>query len=204
MKNRPLTLIILALFLFQVAILVLVNFNPFGPPKPVQFTPIPTLAPATLPPLSAQSQQFNIGKGECRITALDLMTAWVAAETPESDPFEFKSEDGLDCRAGFEQDVLPLFNQPNIWYAGAIACTTCHSQDTAKSAANLSLNSYQDILAGSRRTSPQQKGQDILKSKDGWERSILYIQLFTRQMPVGRPFDSPQKGPILRVGTIQR
>ncbi|NPV77090.1 MAG: hypothetical protein HPY59_12040 [Anaerolineae bacterium] len=204
MKNRPLTLIILALFLIQVAILVLVNVNPFGPPKPVQFTPIPTLAAATLPPLPIQSQQFNIGKGECRIAALDLVTAWVAAGTPENDPFEFKSEDDLDCLASFEQDVFPLFNQPNIWYAGAIACTTCHGQDIAKSAANLSLNSYQDILAGSRRVSSQQKGQDILKSKEGWERSILYIQIFTRQMPIGRPFDSPQKGPILRVGTIQR
>ena len=203
MKNRLLTLIILALFLLQGAIFALIAFNPFGPPKPVQLTPIPTLFPATLPPLPVQSQQLDIGKGECRIAALDLIAAWVAAGTPESDPFEFTSEDGK-CRAAFNPDIMPLFNQPNVWYAGAIACTTCHGPDIAKSAANLSLNSYQDILAGSRRTSPQQQGQDVLHSTDGWERSILYVMLFTRQMPPGRPIDSPQNGPLLHAGTLQR
>jgi len=115
MKNRTLIIIILALALFQAAIFVMVNFNPFGPPKPVQYTPIPTLASATMPPLSVQSQQSGFEKGTCRIAALDLIAAWVAAGTPENDPFKFKNEDGLDCQGAFQQDVAPLFNQPNIW-----------------------------------------------------------------------------------------
>ncbi len=201
MKNR-LSILVALIFLFQVAILTIVSIQPF--PKAVQprWTPIPTLAPATLVSPST-IEQLSFGVGDCEITALDLIGAWVYAGTPETQQFGFTDQNGNDCLATFEKDVMPLFTQPNIWYPGAIACSSCHGVNLSLSAAQLSLATYEDILAGSRRSNRSTKGKDILNSKDGWEKSSLYIQIFTKQMPIGRPDTSPPKGPNIRVGELK-
>jgi hypothetical protein len=160
-------------------------------------TPIPTLVRATLPVLSPQKEARAI-QGECKIAALDLIGAWVQAGKPQSDPFDFKSADGKDCQGDFAADVQPLFNQPNLWFPGALACSACHGPDLQKSAAKMDLSTYEGILAGSRRSSPNAAGQDILAGP--WEKSRLYTMLFTRQMPIGRPPDSPAKGPEISAG----
>jgi hypothetical protein len=202
MKNRFLTLIIIIVFLVQIGILLFIDFNPFGPPKVVQRTPIPTLIFATPQSLAVHTQQISFGQGECQIAALDLIGAWVAKGKPENDSFEFTSSGNQTCIARFKSDVFPLFNQPNVWFAGAIACTSCHGQDIKKSAANMSLASYNDILAGSGREGSGE-GNNILDTTNGWEKSKLYVQISTRQMPVGRPPDSPPKGPQIMVGTLK-
>ncbi|HSB67635.1 MAG TPA: hypothetical protein VLD65_13760, partial [Anaerolineales bacterium] len=55
----------------------------------------------------------------CKIHAVDLLRAWVAANTPEKDPFSFTDTFGKVCQGTFEADVLPLFTSANLWYSGA-------------------------------------------------------------------------------------
>lgn len=169
----------------------------------VERTPIPTLISATLPAPPVAAQQASFTQGACSIAALDLIGAWVEAGKPESESFDFTDIEGTACQASFHPDVLPLFTEPNVWFAGAIACRTCHGPDLETSAAQMDLSSYEGILAGSRRSSAAQSGESILNNVAGWEKSKLYIQIFTRQMPIGRPSDSPQKGPIVNIGQLE-
>jgi hypothetical protein len=201
MKKRETVLLgsLLLLLIAQVGVLVLVNLRP-RPSTFVQHTPIPTLIPV-LPVMAAKSDWQG---GECRISALNLIGDWVQTGKSENDLFLFDSLNGDSCQGTFTTDVLPLFREPNLWYPGAIACASCHGEDLKLAAAHLSLVSYQAILAGANRNDSSASGEDILGSKDGWQKSKLYNQLFTRQMPFGRPANSPQEGPIVRVGKINK
>jgi hypothetical protein len=70
----------------------------------------------------------------------------------------------------------------------------------AVSSAQMDLSSYEGILAGSRRTSPDAQGTDILGGGD-WESSLLYDVLYVRKfMPLGRPTDVPADGPVVFAG----
>lgn len=167
-------------------------------------TPIPTLIPATLPVPKMMPLPISYGTGECKIAALDLVGAWIKAGKPQEKIFPFTSIKNDSCEGIFLSDIQPLFRQPNIWYAGAIACVTCHGEDLTKSPAGLSLVDYQNILSGSHRKDASLQGNDILGDETTWEKSKLYIQIFTRQMPIGRPSTSPEKGPIINAGKIKR
>jgi hypothetical protein len=138
--------------------------------------------------------------GECRVAALTLLGSWVQAGKPQSEAFPFQGTNGDACEGTFNQDVQPLFNQANIWYSGAVACTTCHGEPLDRADARLSLSRYESILAGSWRESATSNGQDILGDADSWTQSKLYIQIFTRQMPIGRSPASPPEGPVIWVG----
>jgi len=203
MKFR-ITLAFLAVFLIQTLILVIwlgklprINTQP-------ERTPIPTLIPAELAAPTRQVEQISFGGGACQVRALDIIGAWVKASKPETVPFDFNDVNGVQCQATFPKEVLPLFNQPNIWFDGAITCSSCHGVDISQSAARMSLTSYQDILAGSQRPSAGQPGNDILDNTDGWEKSRLYVMISTRQMPIGRPSNSDPKGPLIWVGVVKK
>jgi len=168
--------------------------------EPPRWTPIPTLIPATLAAPAVAGQSLLV-QGQCSVYALDLIGAWVKAGKAETASFTFIDEENRTCQATFARDVQPLFSEPNIWYPGAIACTTCHGSEFKLAPANLSLVDYQNILAGSRRSEANPPGQDILGDNQTWEKSRLYIQLFTKQMPVGRPSSSPARGPLIRAGS---
>ena len=172
-----------------------------GGASTVQRTPIPTLIPATMPAPSGEVVMASYGRGDCPIMALDLLAAWVKAGHPESAPFEIQSLTGPTCQATFPVDVQPLFKEPNVWFAGAIACTSCHGENVKSSSAQMSLATYADIVAGSRRTDPNAPGKTILDDGSGnFAKAPLYTMIFSRQMPMGRPQDSPQKGPVVFVG----
>jgi|WetSurMetagenome_2_1015567.scaffolds.fasta_scaffold187131_2 hypothetical protein len=166
-------------------------------------TPIPTLIPATLPAVSFESQKNSFGMGQCQVRAVNLIAAWVAAGKPEKDSFPFKDTNGKECTASFPADVQPLFDQPNVWYTGAIACTTCHGADLKVSAAQMNLTTYADILAGSRRADGAAKGNDILGASGSWDKAKLYVVLSTRFMPMGVPSTNHPAGPLVRVGTMK-
>jgi hypothetical protein len=169
-------------------------------PTPIDPTPIPTLIPVGLGAPTAQVNQASAGDQPCLIAALDLIAAWVKADKPESAAFPFSAVDGKACQGTFSKDVQPLFNQPNIWFGGALACTACHSADVTQAAANMSLGSYAGIRAGSRRTDNATQDQDILGDAATWEKSKLYLMITTRQMPIGRPANSPERGPLVKAG----
>jgi mono/diheme cytochrome c family protein len=137
--------------------------------------------------------------GKCIVRALDLIAAWVSAKAPEKDAFPFSDASGQMCQGSFSVDVLPLFAQANLWYAGAPSCRTCHSQDVQNSYARLDLSNYQGILAGSGRSSPQEQGENILGNGD-WEKSTLYDVLSKGEMPPTRPPDINLRGPLIAAG----
>jgi hypothetical protein len=168
-------------------------------------TPIPTLLPASQgAPTRQVVGQVSFDIGQCSISALDLIGAWVKAGADEKAAFDFTdSLSGKTCSGTYPEDVSPLFSEPNIWFAGAIGCITCHGADIKQAAANLSLASLAGIKAGSRRTDPTASGQDILGDAATWEKSKLYFMIFNRLMPVGRPGTSPQVGPIVKVGVVK-
>ena len=136
----------------------------------VDRTPVPTLLPATLP-ASNQMEVVEVG-GQCRVAAVDLISAWVSAGSPETDTFQFTDVNGQDCESTFEE-VKPLFTEGNLWSKGSYSCVHCHSADIPTSVAQLDLNDYAGIKAGSRRADAASTGTDILGGGN-WESSLLY------------------------------
>ncbi len=169
-------------------------------------TPIPPLPPATLPPEPTPTPMPTPEAGEaatptCRAYAVDVIGAWVNAGMPKDEPFTFTDVDGKTCQATFEADVLPLFTQGGTFYDGSIQCTVCHNKAAVEGGSNagLSLETYEDILAGSYRPSPNEKGNDILGGGN-WEQSIMYERLVVKKdMPLGRPPSAEDK--VLEIGT---
>jgi len=138
---------------------------------PAERTPVPTLIPATLPAVKTGSGEVAVSN-QCRVSAQDLIGAWVEAGSPEKDAFKFTDINGQNCESTFDE-VRPLFVEGNYWYAGSLSCVSCHSVDVAVSPAQLDLSSYEAIKAGSRRAEADSKGTDILGGGN-WESSLLY------------------------------
>jgi hypothetical protein len=147
----------------------------------VERTPIPTLFPATMPAIEIKSTPIAISD-KCRVAATDLIGAWVSANSPEKDTFQFIDVNGENCQAAFAE-VLPLFNEPNLWHSSSLSCVSCHSVDVTISPAQLDLSSYAGIIAGSRREDEKTKGTDILGGGN-WEKSFLYEFLITSKANV--------------------
>jgi mono/diheme cytochrome c family protein len=163
-------------------------------------TPIPTLIPATLPVQGAV--ESSTAQMKCTVTARTILSSWVNSGFSETNSFQFTDVKGNRCQATFT-DVQPLFSEGNLWYSGALACAQCHNSDVAKASANMDLSSYQGILAGGKRTSPDAKGEDILGGGN-WDQSKLNDMLFISQkMPFGRPPGAvAQDGPTIQAGTL--
>ncbi|NOZ00169.1 MAG: hypothetical protein GXP40_13365 [Chloroflexi bacterium] len=172
-----------------------------GKAFPAERTPIPTLIPATLP-VAQPGEGGGAAQGaKCSVNGVDLIGAWVAAGSPEEDAFNFTDLNGAACQGTFSEDVKPLFTEANLWYPGALACSSCHGSDVEIASARLSLSSYAGIVAGSQRASAEAKGNDILGGGN-WEEATLYDVLYTsRTMPMGRPADSPPEGPVVFAGS---
>lgn len=158
------------------------NCSTVGLPDVIH-TPIPTLIPATLPaPETSSVSQV----GNCLVSAKDLLSAWVSAGYPQTSLFDVQDINNTLCQATFA-NVQPLFTGPNLWYKGTLSCASCHNSDLANAAAQLDLSSYAGIVAGSRRSSPDAKGNDILGGGD-WDKSLLNQMLFVEKlMPLGHP-----------------
>jgi hypothetical protein len=138
----------------------------------------------------------------CAVHAVDLLDAWVTAGALENDPFPFTELNGKVCQGTFEADILPLFSQANLWYAGAPSCRTCHGPDVQVSYARLDLSSYQGIMAGSSRESADTKGDDILGAGD-WNQAKLKDVLTNGEMPPSQPAKLNPLGPVIYVGISQ-
>jgi mono/diheme cytochrome c family protein len=163
-------------------------------------TPIFTLIPATL---QANATTFpNLSSTEnCPVTAEILLSAWVLAGFPENDTFPFADVNNAACEATFPE-VLTLFTRSNLWYPGALACTSCHNAALSSvDSAQLDLSSYAGVLAGSHRSPGSATGENILGAGN-WQQSRLNQVLFVlKQMPIGHPSNVvPEAGPTLLVG----
>ncbi len=175
------------------------NCSPANLPAIIH-TPIPTLLPASLP--NAASGTQVAATSICTLSAKELLSIWVTSGFKENEIFGFRDMYGNICQATFT-NVLPLFTQPDIWYPGAAACDSCHLSDSAVASSNLDLSSYQGILAGAKRNSPDSKGEDILGA-GVWENSILFKVLFVNQtMPPAAPTGSlTANGPTIIAGSL--
>ena len=158
----------------------------------------PVYVPARMPQLSLAGI-LSPAPERCAIRAVDLLGAWVTANVPENDPFPFTDTSGKPCLGTFNEDILPLLSQANLWYAGSPSCRTCHGPDVQISYARLDLSSYQGILAGSGRESADTPGDDILGGGN-WETSELYDVLTKGEMPPDRPADVNSLGPVVYAG----
>lgn len=163
-------------------------------------TPISTLVKVALQtnglPFPSSSSSEN-----CTVTAEALLSAWVSAGSSETQPFLFPDMNGVDCQATFA-DVQPLFTQSNLWYPGALACTSCHNADLSPAnSAQLDLGSFAGVMAGAHPSNGSGSGVDILGGGN-WSSSRLNQALFVlKQMPYGRqPGDVPAAGPIVLAG----
>ena len=165
----------------------------------IYHTPIPTIFPATMP--YQVKDQAAVGSEKCSVSAEPLLAAWVNAGYPEIEPFTFVDNKGATCNSTFSE-VTILFTEANLWYSGALACVSCHNSDILVASAQMDLSSYAGILAGSRRTSIDARGNDILGAGN-WDNSKLRDLLFVlKQMPLGRPEGAvAEAGPVVQVGT---
>lgn len=162
-------------------------------------TPIPTLIPAGMP--VAEAAAGASASLKCPVTARVLLSSWVEDGYPESEPFQFSDLNGVTCQATYV-DLQPLFVEGNLWYSGALGCTSCHNTTLSAASAQMDLSSYAGILAGSRRASADVTGNDILGG-GSWEASKLNEQLFVlEKMPFGRPPGAVEPdGPTILAGT---
>lgn len=161
-------------------------------------TPVPTLIPATLPAMQADSSSAST-PDECYVAAADLVGAWVEAGASNTEAFQFEDVNGQTCESIFEE-VEPLFVNSNLWYSGSLACSSCHSVDLAVSPAQLDLSSYEGILAGSRRADDAPKGTDVLGGGN-WKSSLLYQFIAETKPDVPGHDEALDSGLMIYAGT---
>jgi hypothetical protein len=173
----------------------------------VERTPLAVPPPASLP-----ETEFTYDVMEptpvsvaapCRIVAADLMGAWVSAGYPGEGSFSFTDMDGKTCEAEFSEDVQKLFDEADLWYDGALACSSCHSADLAVASAQLDLSSYEGMLNGSQRVVDEEEGTVVgdIFGGGNWEESLLYAALFLgTDTPLGHPTTPPISEPVIFAG----
>lgn len=150
-------------------------------------TPIPTLIPVSHEQEQAPEEmpEFN----GCLVSAADLVGAWVAAGSPETESFPFRSTNGDSCQGTYTDDVQHLFVDNNVWYAGQLGCTSCHNADLTERSAGLDLSSHQGVLAGAQN-------KDIL-GEGNWDDSILRDVLLVHGLvPEGHSREVEPHGPV--------
>jgi hypothetical protein len=128
------------------------------------------------------------GTGECEVNAVHLIGAWVDADAPEGEAFDFESGDGDACSGTFEADVLPLFTQNGVWFEGSQACTGCHFAVSETSYHEMDLTTHEGILLGADSLSDPDDPEAIIEPGD-WGASSLRARLRNNRMPPGFPFD---------------
>ena len=155
-------------------------------------TPIPTLIPVS------HSEDQGGGEGQamadfnqCYVSATDLIGAWVAAGSPESEAFPFTDfSTGNPCEGTYAEDIQHLFVENNLWKAGALGCTSCHNADLTDRSGGLDLSSYEGVMAGA-------SGTDILGEGD-WESSLLHDVLLEQGLvPEGHSPDVDPVPPVM-------
>ena len=158
-------------------------------------TPIPTLIPVSHTENQNDGEAME-GFNKCEVPGTDLIGAWVTAGSLESEPFPFSDTGGNRCEGTFGEDIQHLFVENNLWYTGALGCTSCHNAELTDRSGGLDLSSYEGIMAGSNRSYEGAKGTDILGGGD-WESSSLHDVLLVQGLvPEGHSADVPPVDPV--------
>jgi len=142
------------------------------------------------------------GKDQAEVRAVNLIGAWVDAGAPKDEPFTFVGEDGKEHQATFQEDVLRLFTEDNIWAKNTASCKSCHFAVDKNSAHELDLSSYEGIMTGADSLSNPDNPVKIVVPGD-WKNSKLRSRLRDNRMPPGMPFDvteANRDGPVVHAG----
>ena len=161
-------------------------------------TSMPTLIPVSQPQNQGEQPTAPAQFNACKVSATDLIGAWVTAGNPESDPFPFTDVNGDPCEGTFPNDIQYMFSQNSFWYQGAIGCISCHNAELLqdKKSGGLDLTSYQGILAGTNRSYEGAKGTDILGGGK-WDTSLLHDVLLVHGLvPQGHSDERPPVAPV--------
>lgn len=201
MEKRAKMLIKVGAFLVSLAfVLAACGGAPNGPS-----TTMPMVSP-TKAPTDAPTQLLD--EYGAAAYAVDLTAAWVEAGAPETDAFDFAAEDGTACEGTFEEDILPLFNQNNLWFEGSQACVGCHFAASENSYHQLNMSTYEGIITGADSLE-EPPGVSILGQSEpnvgdfDWDHSKLRERLRNNRMPPGWEFDiteANRNGPCVEVG----
>lgn len=136
-----------------------------------------------------------------KVTAVDLLGAWVEAGVPEHEPFgEYKAE--------FYRHVLPLFTEHGIWHPATQACSSCHFSNGEHSYHELDLTSYEGLMKGgdvlSKPPGVPMFGQSKVGATDyDWAHSKMRARLRNNRMPPSMPFEITEEnrdGPDVLAG----
>ncbi|MCB9443890.1 MAG: hypothetical protein H6669_06605 [Ardenticatenaceae bacterium] len=169
------------------------------PPPPDPGPSDPPIEPAAMP--SGMSSAGGAAK------AVDLIGAWVQADAPETEPFDYTGYDGNLHQGTFEADIQPLFTTNGLWFDGSQACTGCHFANSEASYHEMDLSSYAGIMSGGDVLSAPPGvpilGQTEVGTADfNWADSKLRARLRNNRMPPGWEFDITEEnrdGPTLDV-----
>ena len=161
----------------------------------VERTPVPTLIPVK--ESRPQPTQNVAGFNQCKVSATDLIGAWISSGYPETEAFPFTDLNGQSCEGTFA-DIQPLFVENSIWFPGSLGCTSCHNADLTDRSKGLDLSSYQGISLGTRRVAgASSPGTDIFGGGD-LEKSLLYQVLITQGLTTqGHSADVPPPAPVI-------
>src|SRR6266508_331304 len=166
----------------------------------VERTPVPTLIPVkgSQPQPTQNVAEFN----QCKVSATDLIGAWISAGYPETEAFPFTDLNGQSCEGTFA-DIQHLFVENSIWSPGSLGCTSCHNADLTDRSAGLDLTSYEAISLGTRRVAgASSPGTDIF-GDGNLEKSLLYQVLTTQGLTAqGHSPDVPPPSTILYAGHL--
>jgi hypothetical protein len=153
----------------------------------VDRTPVPTLIPVSHS--EAQMEMNAVEFNKCQIPAMDLIGAWVSAESPEIDSFAFVDMNGQSCNGTYAEDIQPLFVENSIWRSGVIGCVSCHNADAGDKGGGLDMTTYAAI------------SESGILGDGSWEKSRLYEILNQGLVPQGHSADTPASNPVIFAGT---
>ncbi|HFC11673.1 MAG TPA: hypothetical protein ENJ56_02420 [Anaerolineae bacterium] len=175
-----------------------------------QKEPEPTATPKPAPTKESKPEpkpvQLSSDAGAAA-KAVDLLGAWVSANAPEKDSFEYEGVDGKMYQGHFDEDILPLFTTNGVWFDNSPACSSCHFANSEESAHEMNLTTYAGILAGAD-VLEDPPGVSILgqatpgEGEFNWGEAKLRHRLRDNRMPPGFPFDRTEEnrdGPTLTV-----
>jgi len=167
----------------------------------VERTPIPTLIPVSHSGTNMDAGMAMPEDEKCQVPALDLVGAWVAADSPETEPFVFTDINGESCDGSYAGDIQPLFVENSVWQPGSLGCVSCHNGDLSNRSAGLDMTSYASLQMGSQRADAASNGNDIFGGGN-WEKSVLYDFLSNQGLtPDGHSSDVTAGNPLIFAGT---
>lgn len=127
--------------------------------------------------------QYNNQSGS-GLNLVGLISAWVDDAADGGTATYGDDTDVTWC------DIAPAFCQPNVWYNGALACTSCHyCGEEPPCFHTLNLCTEAGIKAGVDEGSESILGESGVGEGDyAWEDSILQWRLRNNRMPPNAPF----------------